>query len=160
MSRQRTDDLRSNLAGGVSLKPGGGPFQAAGNLDGAYVDCNKLAGPVQAVCLTGDSTGGPTAMSVNFEIWEADDTAGTGAQKCPGQTEATLTGSNAIDVARALRTKRYCRVRVINADSSFTGGSSPKVPVAAAIVGTRQTVGNGFGFGGGVGYASGSGGGA
>lgn len=132
MPQNNTYDL-AMLGGGVSIDPGTNT-DAGSDVDGLYVDCGDVQGPVQALCSCGDATGSPTAQSINFELWEADDGSGTNAQKVATQTEVTLTADATQGVISGNTTKPFCRVRIIAADSSFTGGSTPTIDTGASIL--------------------------
>lgn len=134
-----TYDLKNNLGGGVSVKPGTS-YDDSGDVEGDWVDCQTLEGPIQAICATGSVSGAATAQSINFELYEADDSSGTGAQKISTQTEATITADKTQAVAHGLRTKRYVKVHIESADSSFTGGSGPSQDVSALVVGQKKIV--------------------
>jgi hypothetical protein len=123
----------TELEGGVSISPGTNS-DASGDVDGSYVDCTGIQGPVHAEICCGAATGSPTAFSFNFEIWEADDSSGTNAQVCENQIEVTLTADDTRGVGQAHLTKPFARVRCLDADNSFTGGSSPTLDLGANIL--------------------------
>ena len=93
-----------------------------------------IQGPVQFLCALGTASGSPTAQSINFELYEADDNSGTNAQKVSVQTEVTLTANKSVGIGRAQTTKPYVKVIVNDSDSGFTGGSSPSQDVTAIIL--------------------------
>ena len=132
MAQSRGYDL-AQLGGGVSIDPGTNT-DAGSDVDGLWVDCGDVQGPVQAVCSVGDATGSPTAQSINFELWEADDSSGTNEQKVSNQSEVTLTADATQGILSGHSTKPYCSVKVIAADSSFTGGTSPTIDTGANIL--------------------------
>lgn len=133
MTQTATYDLRNNLLQGVSIAPGSS-YSSGSDVNGDWVDASGIQGPVQFLCSTGTVSGSPSAQSINFELYEADDNSGTNAQKVSNQTEVTLTADKSVGIGRGQTTKPYVRVVVKNADSSFTGGTSPSQDVAAFIL--------------------------
>ena len=138
MVQTATYDLVSNLLRVVSIQPGTS-YDASGNVNGDWVDAGNVQGPVQFICALGTASGSPTAQSINFELYEADDNSGTNSQKVPVQTEVTLTANKAVGIGRAQTTKPYVKVVVNNSDSSFTGGTSPSQDVVAIVVAQKAS---------------------
>lgn len=125
-------DLKNNLGGGVSIQPGTNR-SGNGTSNGDWVDCGELSGPqVFADCALGAITGSPTAISVVFELQQADDDSGTNAEDCPVKEDVTLEAAKASGFCRAQRSRRYVRV---SATATFTGGSSPTVDLGATVRG-------------------------
>lgn len=139
MPQVRTFDLLNNILSGNSIAPGTSYTDSADS-DGSYVDCQTTNGPIHALCGLGAVSGSPTALSINFELYEADATDGTGLQKIATQTEATLTAAATSAYAQGIRTKRYVRVKIESSDSSFTDGSSPAAEVYAIVQGQKYVI--------------------
>lgn len=127
----------SQYQNSVSIPPDEAGDGSTG-VDGAWVDCSNIVGVLQYVAMCGAATGSPTSFSQNFSVQEADDSSGTNAQVCANQDEVTLTADDSIGVGRAHLTKPYARIRILATDDTITGGSSPTVPVAAAIQFRKQ----------------------
>jgi len=134
-----TYDLRNNLGGGVSIQPGTN-YPDSADVDGDWIDCLDFEGPIHAECAVASATGSPTAFSINFDLDEADDSSGTGAQKIATQTEVTLTADKTRGIAQGIRTKRYVRVSIDSTDSSFTAGTSPAIDTSANVIGQKKIV--------------------
>lgn len=138
MPQVRSFDLVNNLGGGVSIEPGTN-FDDSADIEGDWVDCQELEGPVQALCDVASATGSPTSFSVNFELWEADDSSGTNAQKVATQQEVTLTADKTFGFLHGLTTKPFCQARVVIADSSFTGGTTPAIDLGATVLAQKKS---------------------
>ena len=136
MPQETTFDLRSNVNALVSIPPES-IYTPGGDVSGTRKDCSAFKGPIQALCAVGAVNLGATAQSVNFELEEADDAAGTNNQKVAVQTEVTLTADNTAAFLTGQTTKPFCRVIVKDADSSLTGGTTPTQDVVAIIVGQK-----------------------
>lgn len=131
-------DLKSNLGGGVSIQPGENQ-SGDGTVNGDWVDCGLLSGPeVFADVALGAITGSPTAVSVVYELQQADDNSGTNAEDCPVKTDVTLDAAKESGIVRAQRSRRWCRV---SAAVAFTGGSSPTVDLGGTVRGQLREVG-------------------
>lgn len=142
MPQVRTFDLLNNILSGNSIAPGTSYSNPAADTDGSYVDCQTTNGPIHALCGVGAVSGSPTAMAINFELYEADATDGTGLQKIATQTEVTITNTsgNVSAYAQGIRTKRYVRVKIEADDSSYTDGSSPAAEVYAIVQGQKYVI--------------------
>ncbi len=138
MSQERTHDLRSNLVKRQSISPGDN-YTAVADITGDWVQADDMQGPVQALVSCGAAVGGPSAFSLSFEMWEADDSGGTNAQIVATQTKAVLTADDTAEVIRAITTKPFVRVVLEDDDSSFTGGSSPGIDVGATVLGQDRS---------------------
>lgn len=109
---------------------------SAGTINGAAIDRQNY-GSCELHHAAGDATGTPTTRTVDTKLQDSDDGStgwndynpsgsgsGAAAQLTANDTEAR----KAIDLTGA---KRYIRAVTVVA---FTGGTSPAVPVAAAVV--------------------------
>lgn len=101
----------------------------AAQVDGATVDRSGYYSLV-AHCQTGAVTGAPTALSVEFKVQESDD--GTTWSDIPGASVTLTAGSASGEIDVNLQTAKK-NVRVV-ANSTFTGGTSPTVQVASAVI--------------------------
>jgi hypothetical protein len=131
-------DPITNLGGGVSIAPGA---SASGTtaVNGAWVDCNALDGPVYADCGCGAVGGAPSAFSLTFRLQEADAADGTGSQDLALQTaNIVLTAINTSGFVIGTRTKRFVRAVAVPA---FTAGTTPTSTPAANVRGQRRFVG-------------------
>ena len=105
------------------------PTNATADVTGSSVDrTDYLSGVLHLAC--GAASGAPTAQSVSAKIQHSDD-GSTWADA--GIATSALTANNSeveLDVNLA-GLKKYVRVVVL---VSFTGGTSPAIPVAATLV--------------------------
>ena len=109
------------------------------DVNGSWENMRDIQGPVHFLCSTGAVSGAPTAQSTNFHLEEADDSSGTNSQKVATQTEATITADDFAAWGQGQTTKPFCRVIVDDTDSSFTGGTTPAIEVAAVLVAQKGT---------------------
>lgn len=128
----------SQLQNAVSIPPDEAGDGSTG-VDGTWVDCSQIQGVLQFIAAVGAATGSPTSYSQKFSVQEADDSSGTNAQACANQDEVTLTADDTCGVGRAHLTKPWARIRILAADDTITGGTSPTVPCSAVIQNRKQT---------------------
>lgn len=132
-----SDFIRNLLNSCVAALSLSKPLNAAATLTGSYKDCGNVDGPVQAVVLTGTSTGSPTAISAAFTLMEADDSSGTNAQAVPQQISQTLTADGSVSILSGQTTKPYVAVKCV---LGFTGGVSPTNSVFGVVIGGKKVL--------------------
>lgn len=134
MAQNPIYDLRNHVGGGVSIQPGTA-LSGSAAVNGDWVDCAALEGPVHGQFAVGTATGSPSAFSVACKLQEADTSGGSGSQDLATQTTLALTANKTNGFVQGIRTKRY--VRAV-ATPTFTGGSSPAVHSAGEVLGQKQ----------------------
>lgn len=127
-------DPATALGGGTSIKPGtalSGTTPAAGT----WVDMGECLGPVYAEFIAGDATGTPTSFTATCKLRQADTSGGSGAEDVPIQDSALVLSANGQSgFVKGQRSKRYVQA---HSTPAFSGGSSPTLPVAATVHGTK-----------------------
>lgn len=98
-------------------------------VDGNTIDRSGYFSLV-AHCQTGAVTGAPTAVSVEFKVQESDD--GTTWTDVPGASVTLTAADSSGEIDVNLETAKK-NVRVV-ANSTFTGGTSPTVEIASAVI--------------------------
>ncbi len=109
------------------------------DVDGSWEDMSNIVGPVHFACMTGAASGSPSALSIGFELWEADTSGGTNSQIVAVQTQATITADDSQAMGQGQTSKPFVRVVVDDTDSSFTGGTTPAIEVAALLIAQKGT---------------------
>jgi hypothetical protein len=106
---------------------------ATTTVNGVEIDTLGLNADICLVARTGAASGSPSAQSATFKVQESD-TSGSGYTDITGWTTAAITADSTsakVDCPSAYIKKRYLR---IVATVSLTGGSSPALPVFAALL--------------------------
>lgn len=134
MAQNPVYDLKNNVGGGVSLKPGTS-LSGLSASNGDWIDCATLEGPVHGEFGVGSATGSPTSFSIACKLQEASDSSGTGSQDLATQTTLALTADKTRGMVRGIRTMQY--VRCV-ATPTFSGGSSPTQSVVGHVMGQKQ----------------------
>lgn len=129
MSGTRTHDLKSNLAGGVSLKSGT-TLSGTTPANGLAVGVKTAQSPAYAECAVAAAVNSPTSFTVTFKMQESSD-GSTSWGDVANQDTVVLSSDSTRGVVRARHTKPY--VRVV-ATPAFTGGSSPTIDCCANVL--------------------------
>lgn len=116
--------------------------QAAGNLDGPWVDRTGFDS-VSATGLLGTAAGAPTSETLTLQIWHATSSGGAGAaelepdgvtpaQSVTGISAATASADNTIAQlgTRLMNCNQFIKVRAV---LGFVGGTSPTQDVAVML---------------------------
>lgn len=129
------NDLVNNAGGGVSILAGSTALSGTTASTGSAVDCKDLDGPIHGEFALGAATGSPDSFTVTCSVLECDTSGGSYAA-CAVQSSLVMTAGSTRGFIRAIRTKRYIKLR---ATPAFTGGSSPTVPVCANVIGQKHS---------------------
>jgi len=127
-------DLRNNVGGGVSIKPGTNMSGSSAN-NGDWIDCGTLEGPVHGEFGVGSATGTPDSYAIACKLQEATTSGGAGAQDLATQTTLSLTADKTRGMVRGVRTMQYVRCVMTPA---FVGGSAPAVNGVGHVMGQKQ----------------------
>jgi len=116
---------------------------SAGTVNGSSVD-TKGYNSAMVNCDVGAASGAPTTQSVTFKVQESSD--GSTWTDVSGATTSAITADNKSAQIRVegLGTSRSRYLRVV-ATVSFTGGTSPAIPISSAILlgrAYKEPVGN------------------
>lgn len=134
MAQNPIYDMKNHVGGGVSIQPGTA-LSGTAAVNGDWVDCATLEGPVHGGFAVATASGSPDSYAVACKLQEADTSGGSGSQDLETQSTLSLTANKTRGMVRGTRTKRYVRAVMTPA---FTGGSAPAVDAAADVLGQKQ----------------------